>query len=685
MMKTTWQWLESYVHSGLSAREVADRLTMAGTEVEGFDELDGDVCFTLEVTSNRTDCLSVIGLARELAATTGRVVEHPQVQYPVAKDNAAGVSSVVIEPDARNACPYYTAQVIRNVRVGPSPKWLRERLEGIGLKPINNIVDVTNFVMFETGQPLHAFDLAKLAGRRIVVRMAKPGERFDPLIDRKRDKAEPEREYLKLDTDTLVIADAESPQALAGIMGGLTSGVSATTTDVLLESAYFEPAAIRATSRRLEIDSDSSYRFERGVDPGAVVHASRRAAQLILECAGGEVLDGVLEAGEVNPATPRLSVSRRDVARALGIDVSTETMADIFAGLDIPVAARDADTVTVNVPSGRRDLERTIDLVEEVGRVHGLGLIPAELRMPVATAAPSRRQRVRRLVGETLRGMGFSEALTDTFVKPHGEVAAFSLFANESSRLEARNPVNVNTPALRRNLLGSLMQALSHNERNGSRGVRLYECANVYHPDLRGQSAGERELVGLLGRDYYDLKGAVESLLVGLRCTARLEITPFTHPVFAAGRAAVLAINGRTLGVIGEPSAAALKECDADGPAAVGEIDLGALVSAWVEVPRMQELPRFPTAERDLAFVLNAATPWASVESAVRTACNATLREVELFDEFAGKQVGEGKKSLAFRLFFRHDERTLTADEIATQMNAAISAVTSQIGGVLRG
>lgn len=685
MMKTTWQWLESYVGSGLGAREVADKLTMAGTEVEGYDEDNGDVCYTLEVTSNRTDCLSAIGLARELAATTGNVVQHPAAEYPVSKSKASEVSSVEIEPDALQACPHYTAQVIRNVKVSPSPKWLQQRLEAIGLKPINNIVDVTNFVMFETGQPLHAFDLNRLAGKRIVVRMAKPGERFDPLVDRKRDKPEPEREYLKLDPSVLVIADAESPQAVGGVMGGLTSGVDETTTDVLLESAYFDPPSIRATSRRIEIDSDSSYRFERGVDPGGVIPASRRAVALILECAGGEVLDGILEAGAAQPETRELSVTSRDVARTLGIDVTPDEIARIFTGLDVPVHSQAEGVVTVQVPSFRRDLTRTIDLVEEVGRVYGLDRIPAPLHMPIASAPPTTRQRARRVIGEALRGMGFSEALTDTFVDPKGAVAEFSLFAQESARLHARNPVNANLPALRRNLIGSLLIALANNERHNAKGVRLYECANVYHPDGKGLSAGERELVGMLGRDYFDLKGAVESLLQALRATAKLEATPFENPVFASGRAAVLKLGGRMLGVIGEPSADALRHYDAQGPAAIGELDVSTLVHAWTEVPKMTELPRFPTAERDLAFILDASTPWAEVERTVRTACNATLREVELFDEFTGKQAGQGKKSLAFRLSFRHDERTLTTEEINTQMETAIAAVREKLKGTLRG
>ncbi|MCA8946486.1 MAG: phenylalanine--tRNA ligase subunit beta, partial [Planctomycetes bacterium] len=277
MMKATANWIDSYVNTGLGAQEIADKLTLSGTEVEKMEEVGDDVRFTLEVTSNRTDCLSIIGLARELAACTGKVVAHPVVEYKTT-GKASEVSSVEIEPDALAACPYYSAQVIRNVKVGESPEWLKKRLESIGLKPINNIVDITNFVLFETGQPLHAFDLGKLNGKRIVVRMAKKDERFKPVVG--------DGEEIKLDPETLVIADAERPQAVGGVMGGFESGVTEATTDVLLESAYFNPASIRATSRRLKLESDSSYRFERDVDQGGVLHASRRAAQLIAEIAG---------------------------------------------------------------------------------------------------------------------------------------------------------------------------------------------------------------------------------------------------------------------------------------------------------------------------------------------------------------------------------------------------------------
>ncbi|MCG3184416.1 MAG: Phenylalanine--tRNA ligase beta subunit [Planctomycetes bacterium] len=676
MMKATASWIDSYVGSGLPAQEIADKLTLAGTEVEKMEQVGDDVCFTLEVTSNRTDCLSVIGLARELAACTGNTVQHPKVEYKTS-GKASEVSSVTIEPDALAACPYYSAQIIKGVKVGPSPKWLQQRLEGIGLKPINNVVDITNFVLFETGQPLHAFDLNKLAGRRIVVRMAKPGEPFRPVVGT--------GEAVKLDTSTLVIADAEKPQAVGGVMGGLESGVTLTTTDVLLESAYFNPHSIKATSRRLGMDSDSSYRFERDVDQGGVLHASRRAAQLIAEIAGGQVFDGVLEAGELRPKTRRLTITDRHVQRALGIHVPRARMEEIFRGLDLKLADVQLDGLHLEIPSFRRDLERSIDLVEEVARVHGLDHVPSPLRMVVETAKPTRRQRVRRLVRAALQGMGFSEALTDTFVTAKTAISDYSAFSDSPVRLEARNPVNAETPALRRNLLGSLLLALGTNQRHGRQSVHLYEIANSFLPGKDGKSSGEHEVLALVGADYYDLKGAIESLLESLRATAPLEVAPLQHPVFADGRAARLKLGGKAFGVIGEPHAKAAAEYQVEGACALAELDFTLLVEAWQPVPTMEELPRFPTAERDLAFVLDHAVSWAQVEATARAAADATLRKVELFDEFTGKQLGAGKKSLAFRLSFRHDERTLTSEEIQSQMEAVIRAVKSKLGGELRG
>ena len=675
MMKATWQWIDSYVGSGLDADAVAENLTMAGTEVEKSEPVGDDVCYTLEVTSNRTDCLSIIGLARELAACVGRTVNHPIIEYATT-DKASDVSSVEIEPDALEACPYYSAQVIRNVKVGESPDWLKKRLEAIGLRPINNIVDITNFVLFETGQPLHVFDLNKLTGRRIVVRMAKANEPFKPVVG--------DGEAVKLSADDLVIGDAENPQAVGGVMGGFDSGVTGQTTDVLLESAYFNPANIKTTSRRHKLDSDSSYRFERDVDQGTVLHASKRAAQLIAEVAGGEVLDGILEAGELKPQTRELSVAPMDISRVMGIDVSTDTIASIFKGLDLEVKSVNG-AVTVGVPSFRPDLVRTIDLVEEVARVHGLDKVPNDLRMVVQTANPSRRQRVRKLVARTLQGFGFSEALTDTFVTAKTALSEFSVFTESPVRIEARNPVNAEAPALRRNLIGSLLNAVAVNQRQGRQSVHLYEIANVFHPSTDGAQSGERELVGLVGHDYFDVKGAIESLLERLRCPKSLEVEPLAHEVLGEARAAKLSMGGKQFGFIGEPSAKTCKEYDVEGKCALAELDFDALVTAWENVPTLEELPRFPTAERDLAFVLDQSVTWAQVEQTSRGAADTTLRGIELFDEFTGKQIGAGKKSLAFRLYFRHDDHTLTNEEITAQMDGVVKAITEQLKGELRG
>lgn len=679
MMKTTANWLADYVQTGLPADKVAEILTLSGTEVEVQEPVGNDVCFTLEVTSNRTDCLSVLGLAREVAAVTAKPLKLPSVKYATAKDKAESATSVVIEESAKAACPYYTAQVIRGVKVGPSPKWLQERLEGIGLKSINNVVDITNFVLFETGQPLHAFDLGKLAGRRIVVRMAKKDERFDPLIDKKRDKEQPERLFVKCDAQTLVIADAEKPQAIGGIMGGLNSGVTAATTEILLESAYFEPRGIRATSRRHELASDSSFRFERGVDPMGVVAASKRAAQLIVECCGGEVLEGLIEAGAASRKPHEIAFDHALVARVLGIDVSRDEAARILTTLGITAAGG-----KLLAPTFRPDLTQPIDLVEEIGRVHGLDKVPSNLRMSVAMARPTRRQLVRQRVRATLMGLGFSEALSDTFVNPKSSVAKFSINGDSTTAIGARNPVNLELPALRRNLLGSMLLSLQTNQRQFIAQPRLFEIANVFTPLPNGAASGEHEVIGLLGRDYADIKGTIDALLRALGVPGELNAKPEGASIFAAGRASMLSLGTVLLGVIGEPSPAVMAEFKCDGNCGYAELHFGPLGKLWNDSPKFSEPPKFPEASRDLALILDVSRTWAEVESTVKSACDATLRNVELFDEFRGKQVGAGKKSLAFRLTFRHDERTLRAEEVQAQVDAAVEALTSKLGGVLR-
>ncbi|GIK51369.1 MAG: phenylalanine--tRNA ligase beta subunit [Planctomycetota bacterium] len=675
MMKTTARWLADYVQTGLSPEKLAEVLTLSGTEVELMEAVGADTRFTLEVTSNRTDCLSVLGLAREVAAVTGKPLKLPSPSYRTAADKASDFASVKIEPDALAACPYYTAQLIRGVKVGPSPVWLRERLEGIGLASVNNIVDITNFVLFETGQPLHAFDLSKLAGRRIVVRMARAKEKFSPIADRK------QRPFLELDTSTLVIADAEKPQAVGGVMGGALSQVTESTTDILLESAYFEPRGIKAASRRLELSSDSSFRFERDVDVAQVLAASRRAAQLILEVAGGDVLDGVLEAGEASPRSREVTLDPALISRVLGIEVSPAEVRRILLALGLSASEQGMRFVA---PSFRPDLERDIDLVEEVGRVYGLDRVQAPLRMTVAMARPTRRQRVRARVREVMRGLGFSEGLSDSFVNPRTSVAAFTIEGTSHTAVEARNPVNAALPALRRNLLGSLLLSLQTNQRQALAQPRIYEVANVFTPRAASRESGEHEVLGLLGRDFADVKGAVETLLARLGIEAALGLKSEPDTIFAPGRAARLSLGGEVMGVVGEPSAAVMKEFDCEGRCALAELHLGLLVRHWRETPRFTAPARFPAAERDLAVVLDASRSWAEVVACVRGACDGTLRDVELFDEFRGKQVPPGKKSLAFRLTFRHDERTLRAEEVQAQVDAAVEALSRKLGGALR-
>ncbi|MCC6573173.1 MAG: phenylalanine--tRNA ligase subunit beta [Planctomycetes bacterium] len=693
MMKTTHKWLSSYIETGLDAAQMASALTLSGTEVEVSEVVGDDTAYTLEVTSNRTDCLSAIGLARELSAVTGKPVKIPQPNYPT-NGKAASVSSVHIESDALAGCPYYTAHIIEGIKVRQSPAWLRARLEAIGLKPINNVVDVTNFVLFETGQPLHAFDLNKLSGRKIIVRMARPKERFKPIADRKN------RGVLELDASTLVICDAERPHAVGGVMGGGDSEVTEKTTAILLESAYFEPASIRATSRRLELASDSSFRFERGVDPHNVVHAGKRAVELILEHAGGDALEGMLEGGVKPKRVKReIPLTTALIKRVLGADISLRRAAEILTALGLdcggagtpsvgvvfgsPQTTNAATSLSATVPSFRRDLEQPVDLVEEIGRVHGLDNIPARLAMRVNSAPMTRRQHVRGILRRTLCGMGFYEGLSDSFVSAKGALADYSPFGDAAVRLEARKPINEELPALRRNLLASLMLALQTNQRHGTNQPRLFELAHVYLPSNNGASVGERESLALIGADYHEVKGVVESLLRVLKSKDTLAVEAATHAAFTPGSAAKLKLGDNLLGIIGEASASLMKDFGCEGACGLAELDFEVLAAAWVETPKFVEPARFPAAQRDLAVVLDARKTWSEVEVVAKKAGGALLREATLFDEFRGKQIAPGKKSLAFSLTFRHDERTLTTEEVQAAVDAVVAALKA-IGGELR-
>ncbi len=687
-MNLSFRWLSELVAHGLEPEALAHVLTFRACPVEGTETLpDGDVRIGLEVTFNRPDLLSHHGVARELSGATGAPFE-PAEPAPKADAGCPAARCASVAVEAADLCPRYTARVIRGVTVRESPAWLKARLEAVGIRPVNNVVDVTNLVLMERGQPLHAFDLATLAGSQIVVRRAWAGERF-AAIDRSEHQLTPE---------TLVIADARRPVAIAGIMGGLDTEISERTRDVLLESAYFDPVATRRAVRRLNLRSDSSYRFERGVDPAEVERASRRAAELILEVAGGTLCAGVLDADAGTLPGPRKVSLRLHRLRMLaGVEISRKQAAHALAGLGFGVVETD-ETLEVTVPTGRAEVAREVDLVEEALRAFGYDKVPLTPSFPVRVAKARPRDRAIGRVKRLLAGAGFREILSLSFVERDDAIdpPAFT----DAAPLTIRNPVQPEIPALRRSLFGPLLHARRANLDAGNRGVRLFEVGLAYLP-RPGDQPDERLHLGLIADEgFLDVKGAVEAVFaeLGLAPGFAPSEANWLHPV----EQAEVREGGRRAGAIGKlaaaraatPRAKALYEGLRPGQSpVVALLDLDALIAAAEAAQGLQrrhrDLPQFPPVTRDLAVVVDAERLWQEIADAVSSIQVEHLRRFDyiqgsVFEGAEGKPVPAGKKSIALTLEFRADDRTLTGEEADRGREAVKAALRERLGATFR-
>ncbi|MGD0061038.1 MAG: phenylalanine--tRNA ligase subunit beta [Verrucomicrobiia bacterium] len=584
-----------------------------------------DTVFDIEVTPNRPDWLSVIGIAREISALKGNPVKRPDVVVHESGDDVAKFTSVTIE--APDLCPRYTARVIRGVKIGPSPAWLKQLLEKVGLRPVNNVVDVTNYVLLECGHPLHAFDYNRLTEHRIVVRRAAKGEKFLAI-----DGTE-----LALTGDMLVIADVNRAVALAGIMGGKDSEIHDGTTDVLLESAWFLPANVRKTSKQCGLSSDSSYRFERGADIDGVIWASNRAAQLIQQLAGGQVATGIIDTLAKPIEKRRVRCRYAQVNRLLGVEVPTETVKKIFTGLSLAVISSDARSCEVEVPTYRVDLEREVDLIEEVCRIYGVEKIPARRQPSIATVSEFDKQwDARAKVRRVLTALGFHEAQNQTLV---GEGA-----------LKLQNPLSADQQALRHSLVPGLLANLRTNVSRHEYDVKLFEIGRVFAADGKESL---RLALAVTGRrepdswetgtreaklDYYDVKGALEEVGDTLGAPVTAEIQQIT-PIQA-------------------------KKLDLRDAVYVAELDLGAVLVSQTREKTFRELPKFPAVVRDMALVVSDTVSHAEIVAAIEVGRNKVLEKVELFDIYTGGSIATGKKSMAYSLTFRAADRTLTDAEV---------------------
>jgi phenylalanyl-tRNA synthetase beta chain len=643
-----------------------------------------DVVLEVAITPNRGDCLSVVGIAREVAALTGVRLRVPTSR--LSEKAPASAESIRVEIRDADVCRRYVARVIRGVKVGPSPQWMRARLEALGVRAINNVVDVTNYVMLERGQPLHAFDLARLAGGLIIVRRAGGPVRFRTLDDVDRE----------LEPDDLVIADAENPVALAGIMGGAASSVGATTTDVLLEAAYFSPAAIRRTSRRLGLRSESSLRFERGVDLEGVATAADRAAELFARTARGQVAAGRVDAYP-NPAS-RLDVLVRSerTNRMLGTSFPVAEIGQLLRRVSAAVKATGRGGYLCRVPSYRSDLTREADFIEEIARIGGYDRIPpTQPRAALAATGDRPARRLESRMRDLLAAQGLNEMICRRFVSTEWNRRVSGLAPSGVRGIGLRNPMSTDAMEMRVSLLPGLLAVVAHNRRQGESWVRSFEIGNVFWTDgtirerkvIGGVLLGSVPQRGLLGdsrpESFYDAKGVVEALLEGLGVApvrwGALELPSFLHP----GKAATVRREADVLGYAGGLHPEVAKAADV-GDAWGFELDFAKLESYARRRFTFQPLPKYPAIVRDLAIVADETFEAQAVLETIDVCSDLPVESAQLFDLYRGDPLPAGKKSLAYSIAYRDPSRTLTDEEVNRLHQSLIERITRQLGVALR-
>jgi phenylalanyl-tRNA synthetase beta chain len=670
-MLVSWNWLKDYLDLDMSPEEFERRLMLSGLNHEHTKQVNDDLAIDLEVTSNRPDCLGHIGIAREAAVVFGKPLKRPAASPASGNESVQKLTRVTL--DCPTLCPRYTARLVRGVKVRPSPKWMVDRLKTIGIAAINNIVDITNYVLMECGQPLHAFDFNKLDGREIIVREGKPGEKFEAINHKTYD----------LSSGICVIADRGRAVGIGGVMGGAATEVGPTTVDVLLEAAEFDPLAIRNAARKLNLHSDSSYRFERGLDPEGVDWASRRACELILELAGGQLAAGVIDVGRgIAPRAPvvlRLS----QLERVLGITIPAARVGQILTALGNEERTTNADRIEVVPPSWRRDLAREIDLIEEVARINGYEAIPEDVSVPMAASAPRRLDRVLSHVREALVGAGIDEALTLSAVEEEPS-EAFSPWTNAPA-LQAPTPVLKRADRLRRSLIPSLLLARRNNESVGNERIELFEIAHVYLPRTNSLPQEELTLGITSGGDYFAVKGIIECALAALKIDAELDATEFRHELFKPGRGAKLSLGGQDFGYLGEVCDAALKRFELRGATTVAELRISPLEQLANLIPKSEDFSPYPAVSRDLNLIVDEPVRWADVERTVRNSAGETLEAARYLDTYRDAQrVGTGKKSLIFSMTLRGRQGTLTNIEADAIRDAVVASCEKAHGARLR-
>ncbi|MEM1330796.1 MAG: phenylalanine--tRNA ligase subunit beta [Planctomycetota bacterium] len=688
-MDTSLAWLNDYLDRPVTADEADHLLTRSGFPIEEHRDLPGgDSFLDVEVTSNRGDCLNHIGLARECAAGSGRTLVMPA--DPEHRVGAAIGGDLTLEIRDAETCPRFTARLIRGVKVGPSPDWLVQRLEAVGQRSINNVVDVTNFVMLETGHPCHVFDLGKLRGRSLIVRNARKGEKLTTLDGQARELHE---------TD-VVVADSEGATSLAGVIGGADSEVSDDTTTVVFEMATWHPVRVRTSGRRHKVSTDAAYRFERGVSPLGIDAAAERAVALIAALGGGEASADSLDAGGPPPERPVVELRTDRCSRMIGLEISTQEQAELLSKLEMDVSEVGEGTLRCTVPHFRGDLTREIDLIEEVARLKGLDAVPIMSKLPVTPHAPRPADRGEQELARALCGLGFYETVTFSFVSPEvGE----QFLPNGARTVAVDDDRRKAEPTLRPSVLPGLMGCRKGNQdaRSTDGGLRLFEFASAFAQTESGEST-ERRVAALLadvpgsGPKRSDderaegvrlMRGAIEAMVKAVGGTeAELAVEPAAapHAGFDADVCGQFRLGPVVLGHFGLASSEALKRFDLEVPVVLAEVDLAPLRAMYPPRAITHALPAYPPADRDVSLVVDESVRYAEIESVVAASELEGLESVAFGGIYRGKQLGSGKKSVTIRLRFRDDSRTLRREEVEPRLGRLYEAAKAEIGAEVR-
>lgn len=719
-MRVPFEWLKEFIDINESPHEVAHRLTMIGLEVEAVEQVDSDVVFEVNVTPNRPDCLSIIGIARELSALYKTPVVFPE------HDVLAETGELDFNVDIADAelCHRYAGRVVRNLKIGHSPEWLRKRLEKCSIRSINNIVDVTNYVLLELGHPLHAFDLKTIKGCRIIVgtpnRVKGQGTRikFKTLDSIEREIPE----------ESLLIWDAERPIAIAGVMGGMETEVSDSTVDIFIESAYFEPVSVRRTSKAIGLKTESSYRFERGTDIKMLKKALDRAAYLMKEVAGGTIC-GKIDIYPKRYKPDEISVRYNKVNETLGLKLTKQEITDCLDGLGFEMKKL-ANSLKIKPPAYRRDIKREIDIIEEVARIYGYDKIPAQLpRATIGIESPEDRKsgsaKVKNDIKQALLKSGFTEVINYSFMGMQDiDLLGIGEYDERRNLVQIKNPLKTEDSFMRTTLIPSFIKNLVQNLSHGNRELRLFEIARVFisqKSEVSSQEAValshcrtecslpvEREHLAAIyykekskalyrddTPDFYIIKGVIEAILNNLRIYDYSFVRssePFLHPgqsadIFIGSRLPVASSQSVKAGYVGALSPAIMDSLDikAHKPSViVMEIDIDRIIPYAMQVVKYRPLPRYPYIERDTAIVVDSLLEAAMLMKWLKSYPSDLIEDIYIFDVYQGKNIPEGKKSIAFNVRYRASDRTLKDDEIDSLHKSLVDYILDKTKGQLR-